>query len=135
MTKIDNILAKLPLKTRAVVVDCVSSSDSECGSVNDSKNFDQLVCKSLIDYLKKVWKNSLSFHKIIHEMFEGNMNDPSFVCWLAAKLGIRQFNLERGYDLWKRNLFNETRGRKGLCLENRQLIYDEWLNNSIVTTD
>ena len=68
-------------------------------------------------------------------MFEGNMNYPSFVRWLAAKLGIRQFNLEQGYDLWKRNLFNETCGRKGLCLENRQLIYDEWLNNLIVTAD
>ena len=80
MTKIDNILAKLPLKTRAVVVVSLLLIVNVVLLMTP-----KTLINLFVDYLKKVWKNSLSFHKIIHEMFEGNMNDPSFVRWLAAK--------------------------------------------------
>ena len=66
---IDDILARLPLKTRTVIVDQMPSSYSETSK--NLPNYDQFVCQSLIDHFKKQkTKNSASFHKLLYELFD-----------------------------------------------------------------
>ena len=34
-----------------------------------------------------------------------------------------------------KSIFHKNSGRKGLTLETKQIIYDEWINNSIASVD
>jgi len=127
----------LPLKTRTIVVDHLSSSDSEYGSSKTTENFDLLAGKSLLTYLKKhkLKSSSASFYQLIHDLFSDNLDDARFIRWLSGKLGIRPFTFQIQCDRWRKNSFSETRGRNQLTSTVKQQMFDEWLENSIVTAD
>ena len=78
----------------------MSSSDSETSK--NLPNYDQSVCQSLIDHLKKQKaKNSASFHKLLYELFDEKLQDSIFICWLARKLSIEVIQLLRSQKMTK----------------------------------
>ena len=130
--KIDDILARLPLKTKIVIVDQMSSWDNETSKI--WSNYNQLVCQSLTDYLKKQKaKHSGLFHKLLYELFDEKLQDNVFICWLARKLGIRPFILQTESAHWKTNALSETRGHKNWVTKSSRNYTIEWLGNSIIT--
>lgn len=53
-------------------------------------NYEPLVCESLISYLKLIWKKGSdpTFHKVLFEIFSIQLEQETFVRWLADKLSI-----------------------------------------------
>ena len=112
----------------------MSPSDSETSK--NLPNYDQLVRQLLNDHLEKQKaKNFAQFHKLLYELFDEKLQDNIFICWLARKLGIQPFILQTQCAHWKNNTFLETRGCKKLSNEIKQKVYNEWLENSIITID
>ena len=65
-------------------------------------------------------------------LFEEIAN-KAFIQLIAKKLFMRADRLRKMVQFWNEN--DETRGRKSLATQERQMIYDEWAENSILSVD
>ena len=68
--------------------------------------------------------------------FSDELQDRDFVSWIAKKVRfqISKF-LERKINRWKENNFKENRGRRQIALEEKQQVYDQWIDDSIPSVD
>ena len=100
----------------------------------DSVN-EGIVCASFVTHLQSL-VNSPDFYKIIAKNFdESQLGDNNFCCWLAKKLDIRHSRFVLRLKSWKNKKVVESRGRKSISVEIKQVIYNEWKNNAIYSVD
>ena len=78
---------------------------------------------------------SLKVYDLIKNAFCEEIEDKSFRFWLCKKLCIDSNKFITSLSLWKENDFQEVRGRKSLSIDLKQMIYNEWIENSIPSVD
>ena len=93
-----------------------------------------IVCAAFIKHLKDLRKTS-QFFKTVADSFGNQLDDAEFCRWLSVKLDIRPTRFAASLSAWKNKQFEESRGRKPLNPDIKQLIYNEWKENSIYSVD
>ena len=96
--------------------------------------YEGIACQAIMSHLKELWKRCsfTKFHILLNDLFSDHFDDGEFLRWLAHKLCIRKYNLQKSIEKYHRNNFQETRGRNET---NWQAVYDMWIECSIVSTD
>ena len=67
----------------------LAPNEADCLSLEKEAEFQKKVCNSVVDFLKRLYVNNHSrfqFHKMMREIFQEQLNDQQFVCWLYKKL-------------------------------------------------
>lgn len=103
----------------------------------DSSFVDADLLSSMCEYLRNLHKSSnIKFKNVIVDMFGIELlSKSSFQVYFASKLGINYRNFKRSINLWLQCGLIETRGRPKLSMEQRQTIYDTWVDNAQPSTD
>ena len=93
-----------------------------------------IVSNAFINCLKNKEKLP-EFYKIVVENFDSQLDDNNFCAWLARKLEIRPSRFAARIRSWRDKNFQETRGKKSLSRNVKQIVYNEWKENSIYSVD
>ena len=76
-----------------------------------------------------------TFHRLLNEVFGGQLNGEAFLAWLAKNFELRSSKFSQYILKWRENEFKEARGRNKIPIEIQNKIYNTWIENSIVSTD
>ena len=94
------------------------------------------IYQCLIHHLKSIQNQRTEFMRLLFKIFgPERLNDGSFIYFIAKQIGCDFRNLKRAVVAWTASNFEENRHRPTLPTEVRQKIFDEWLSNSITSTD
>ena len=71
------------------------------------------------------------FKQVIMTAFSDEINNPDFISSVAKKLARRPYRL---IEILQKSV-NEKRARSGFTIDEKQTIYNEWLENNIPSVD
>ena len=100
--------------------------------------YEGIVVNGVLDHLNalKASKKYSEMHQLLHKMFGEHTSDIDFMCFLAKKLNIN--HVQRFFESaekWRNCDFTKRAPNSVLLQESKQLVYDTWLSNTVVSTD
>ena len=132
---INNILKDVEIASRYVLSKAINNPANDAADnisyTNVETIFEGTVYNAFIDSLNKIKSTPKEFYKLINDSFSDDLEVFQFSKRLSKNLGIIHNRFLTRLELWKKNSFVDSRGNKSLILGMQQMIYDEWIENSI----
>ena len=117
---VENIIKTLssPVKKGMIknVVDKYSDTVDEILAYTHAEDlFEARMCEAILNDLRSLHDSQKYgvFHARLHTLFGEQLEEESFLRWLASKLTIRQSRFIDCLNNWKLNEYKERRGRDG----------------------
>ena len=139
---LENIIKSLSLPIKRDVFKKVINKNSKTvyeilAYTTSDTTYEAKVCQAFLTELKELnrLKRFCTFHQRLNSVFHDQLDDENFLAWLVAKLNLIKGRFKDSVHAWRSNHLKETRGRHGFSLEDKQVVYNAWLDNCIVSTD